>query len=131
MQVPQSRINTGFSLPQLFFETDALHQFAAAQKKEQTRNCPCLLPYSLNYFTLIVTVLETLALLWFVLFFMTGALHGAALAVSAAADHGFALLFLFYHTEYNRGNNAYQHGADNDCPKIAYNPSKHIISPLF
>ena len=28
MQVPQSRINTGFSLPQLFFETDALHQFS-------------------------------------------------------------------------------------------------------
>ena len=28
MQVPQSRINTEFSLPQLFFETEALHQFS-------------------------------------------------------------------------------------------------------
>jgi len=60
---------------------------------------------------------------------MTGALHSAALTVAAITYHGFALLFLFYHTENYCGDNTNQYGADNDRPNISDDPIKHIISP--
>ena len=56
---------------------------------------------------------------------MTRAVHSTILAVAAVANYGFALALLSDHTDDDCGYNACQHGADNDCPNVAYNPCNH------
>ena len=62
---------------------------------------------------------------------MAGALHCAALAVAAVANDRFALLLFSNHTNDDRCNNADQHGADYDCPDIAYDPLNHTLDSLL
>ena len=57
--------------------------------------------------------------------FMTRAVHSTILAVTAVTNYGFALALLSDHTDDDRGYNACQYGADNDCPNVAYNPCNH------
>ena len=47
----------------------------------------------------------------FELLLMTGAVHGAALAIAAAAHNRLAFLFLFDHADDDSGDNADQHRA--------------------
>jgi hypothetical protein len=49
---------------------------------------------------------------------MAGAGHGAGFAVTAAANHGLALLFLFDHIHDDSRNYSDEHGADDDSPYI-------------
>ena len=58
-------------------------------------------------------------------------MHRAVLAVAAVANDRFALLLLSDHTDDDRGNNADQHGADYDCPDIAYDPLNHTLNSLL
>ena len=62
---------------------------------------------------------------------MTGAVHGAALAIAAAAHNRLAFLFLFDHADDDSGDNADQHSADYDCPDIAYDPLNHTLNSLL
>ena len=62
---------------------------------------------------------------------MAGALHCAALAVAAVANYGFALLFLFHHTDDDGGYNAEQHRAYYDRPDITCDPLEHKINSLL
>lgn len=63
--------------------------------------------------------------------FMTGAVHGAALAVAAVARHGFSGALLFHHANDDRGDNANQHCANYYRPKIACKPLQHKLNSLF
>ena len=58
---------------------------------------------------------------------MTGAVHGAALAIAAAAHNRLAFLFLFDHADDDSGDNADQHSADDDRPEVSGNPLEHLF----